>query len=169
MPPRARPTEGRVREALFSIWQDALPDAHLLDAFAGSGAVALEALSRGALRATCLEKDLRAVRSLEETCRRLLPKGAIEVRRLSLPSGLVGFAEGREQAYDLIFADPPYRDIAHARLLVALSPLLAPSGELVLEHSARQTAPDTAGRLLRTDRRAYGETALSFYRWLPEE
>jgi len=163
VPAKARPTEGRVREALFSIWQERLDGSRLLDVFAGSGVVALEAISRGALAATCLEGDPRGVRSLEATCRRLVPRGAIEVRRLSLPGGLATFTAGREGSYDLIFADPPYRTTDHGKLLLALAPLLAADGELVLEHSARVRAPEEAGPLLLTGRRRYGETALSFY------
>lgn len=162
VPPRARPTEGRVREALFSIWQERIEDARVLDLFAGSGVVALEAVSRGALHVTCVESDLRAVRGLEKTCRRLAPRGAVEVRRAGVPGGL-GVLAGAG-AFDLVFADPPYRFTGYPGLLAALPPLLAPDAEVVIEHSARQRLPDEVEELVRTDRRRYGESVLSFYR-----
>lgn len=166
VPKKARPTEGRVREALFSIWNELLPGARLLDLFAGSGIVALEAVSRGALSATCLEGDLAAVRLLVANCRKLAP-GAIEVRRVSLPAGLADDVTVRAGQYDLIFADPPYQLLAYAKLIAAAEPLLAPQGELAIEHSSRSTLPEEASGLVLTDRRRYGESSLSFYRHSP--
>ena len=163
VPKKARPTEGRVREALFSMWQEQLPGARVLDLFAGSGIVALEAISRGALAATCLEGDLAAVRLLETNCRKLAP-GAVEVRRVTLPSGLTDFAAVRVGQYDLIFADPPYQLLAYDKLIAAVHPLLAHHGELVIEHSSRSGLPEEASGLIQTDRRRYGESCLSFFR-----
>jgi 16S rRNA (guanine(966)-N(2))-methyltransferase RsmD len=160
VPHGARPSEGRVREALFSRWQERLPGARFLDLFAGSGAVGLEAISRGAQEALCLESDLRAVRILEATCRRLA-RGAVRVRRASLPAGLAAAAEG---SFDLAFADPPYRFAAYSELLAEAAPLLAPGGEIAIEHSSRTELPAAAGNLELIDRRRYGECALSFYR-----
>jgi 16S rRNA (guanine(966)-N(2))-methyltransferase RsmD len=160
VPAGARPSEGRVREALFSIWQDRLPGARFLDLFAGSGAVGLEAVSRGAAEACCVEADPRAVRLLAATCRRLA-RGAVRVRRASLPGGLAAAVEG---PFDLVFADPPYRFSAYGSLLAAIAPLLSADGEVAVEHSSRVELPDEAGPLVATDRRRYGESAVTFYR-----
>jgi 16S rRNA (guanine(966)-N(2))-methyltransferase RsmD len=163
VPHGARPSEGRVREALFSRWQERLPDARFLDLFAGSGAVALEAVSRGAAFALCVESDLSAVRQLEATLRRLAG-GRVRVRRANLPAGLAAVAEG---PFDLAFADPPYRFHAHEGLVAAVAPLLAPDGELAIEHSARVELPGAVATLAMCDQRRYGESALSFYQAAP--
>jgi len=161
VPPGARPTEGRLREALFSIWRERVAGARFLDLFAGSGAVGLEAASRGALRVVCVDGDLRAVRAIAGNVSRL-GKGLAEVRRLTLPAGLVRLAS--EGPFDLIFADPPYRFSDHAALLAAAAPLLAEEGEIAVEHSTRTELPAEVGSLLRVDVRRYGESSLSFYR-----
>lgn len=158
VPPGARPTEGRVREALFSIWGDRLDRARVLDLFAGSGVVGLEALSRGALTVLFVDESLRAVKTLEENAAQLGEK--VEVRKLPLPSGLARLAG----PYDLVFADPPYAFTEYGSLLAGLVPLLAPDAEVVVEHSSRKELPVEAGALVRTGVRRYGESALSFYR-----
>jgi 16S rRNA (guanine966-N2)-methyltransferase len=158
VPAGARPTEGRVREALFSIWGDRLDRARVLDLFAGSGVVGLEALSRGALTVLFVDDSLRAVKTLEENAARLGEK--VEVRKLSLPAGLVRLAG----PYDLVFADPPYAFTEYDALLAGIVPLLAPDAEVVVEHSSRNELPIEAGRLIRTGVRRYGEGSLSFYR-----
>jgi 16S rRNA (guanine(966)-N(2))-methyltransferase RsmD len=147
-----------VREALFSIWGDRLEGARVLDLFAGSGVVCLEALSRGALSVLCADADLRAIKVLEENAARL--GGGIEVRRLTLPAGLTRLTG----PFDLIFADPPYAFEGYEDLLAGIVPLLAPDGEIVIEHSSRRDLPVEAGPLVRADIRKYGESALSFYR-----
>jgi len=161
-PPRARPTEARVREALFSIWQQVVPGARFLDLFAASGAVGLEALSRGAAEIWMIDSDPRAVRCIEENCQRLEVDNA-HWQRVSLPGGLSSLAE-RVGAFDLIFADPPYAFADYERLLAASAALLRADGVLAIEHSARGRLPERVGALVRTDERRWGETAISFYR-----
>ncbi len=160
-PPRARPTEARVREALLSIWQSRVPGARVLDLFASSGAVGLEALSRGAREVWLVDSDPRAVRCLEENCRRLGVENA-HWQRVALPGGLPGLAE-RLGAFDLVFADPPYAFDDYERLIAGSSGLLVPDGVLAVEHSARQRLPERSGALVRGDERRWGETAISFY------
>lgn len=162
VPKGARPTEGRVREALFSIWAPVLPGAKVLDLFAGSGAVGLEAAGRGALEVLAIESNPQACKTLEAN-RRLLKEPQVELKRLRLPTGLHTLAqEGRR--FDLIFADPPYAYEDYEGLLQALPPLLARDGEIVVEHSSRVRLPLEVPPLIRTDSRRYGESGLSFYR-----
>jgi 16S rRNA (guanine966-N2)-methyltransferase len=180
VPAGVRPTEGRVREALFSIWRESLPGCRFLDLFAGSGVVGLEAAGRGALRVVCVDQDVQAVRAIAANAGRI-GESLVETRRLALPAGLaelagmsgrggVAAAGGDARAgapagpFDLVFADPPYRFDAFDPLLVALPPLLAPGAEVAVEHSARRQLPLTAGPLVRTGLRRYGESALAFYR-----
>ena len=158
VPSGARPTEGRVREALFSIWSDRLENARVLDLFAGSGVVGLEAVGRGALSAVAVDDNLRALKILEENAARVGQK--LEVRRLTLPAGLSRLTG----PFDLVFADPPYAFDAYGELLAGVAPLLAPDGEVVVEHSSRREMPLEAGPLVRVDVRRYGESSLSFYR-----
>lgn len=161
VPPGARPTEGRVREALFSIWSDRLEGARVLDLFAGSGVVGLEAVGRGALSALLIDEDFRAVKTLEANCARMGEK-TVEIRRLTLPGGLGRLTESGP--FDLVYADPPYNFQPYDALIAGAALLLAPDGELVVEHSTRRDLPVQAGELVRTETRKYGESSLSFYR-----
>jgi 16S rRNA (guanine966-N2)-methyltransferase len=177
VPAGARPTEGRVREALFSIWRERLDGCRFLDLFAGSGVVGLEAAGRGALSVVCVDQDVQAVRAIAANAGRL-GEALLDTRRLTLPAGLAalaaadagrgtGGASGIDAGagrFDLVFADPPYRFDAFEPLLLALPPLLAVDAEIAVEHSARRELPLTAGRLVRTGLRRYGESALAFYR-----
>lgn len=161
VPPGARPTEARVRGALFAIWADRLEQARLLDLYAGSGAIGIEAISRGALSATLVETDRRAIATLRQNLRllppgsaRLLAKPALEAMRLLVASG---------ERFELIFADPPYASGLEPPVLQALEAVAAPGAELAIEHSRRSELPDPGGRWVRREQRRYGETALSFY------
>lgn len=162
VPHGVRPTEGRVREALFSTWQERVPGAAFLDLFAGSGAVGLEAASRGAASVVCAEKDLEALRMLEGNARKL---GALGVRgvRATLPADLAAWPAQGLGLFDLVFADPPYVFQRYAALLAAVAPLVCAAGEVVIEHSTRSETPAEAGGLVRRESRRYGESALSFY------
>lgn len=164
VPRGARPTEGRVREALFSIWSPRLPGARVLDLFAGSGVVGIEAVGRGALSAVAVERLPRALRELESTVDELGLGGIIEVVRGNLPEVLAEPAAGELGPFDLVFADPPYDFPRYEDLLRAVPKVLAPEGDFALEHSGRWKGPVEIGPLVRADARRYGDSALSFYR-----
>ncbi|HEV8582926.1 MAG TPA: 16S rRNA (guanine(966)-N(2))-methyltransferase RsmD [Thermoanaerobaculia bacterium] len=163
VPPGARPTEGRVREALFSIWSDRLDGARVLDLFAGSGIVALEALGRGAISALAVDDNLRAIKILEANAGRL-GEDLLQIRRLTLPAGLARLVEQGAGPFDLVFADPPYNFTQYEELLQGVVPLLAADAEVVVEHSSRRELPLEIATLTRVDVRRYGESTLSFYR-----
>lgn len=163
VPPGARPTEGRVREALFSIWGDRLEGARVLDLFAGSGVVGLEAIGRGALSAFCVDESLRSVKTLEENAGRLGEK-LLEIRRLTLPGGLPRLTTEGVGPFDLVYADPPYNFNLYEELIAGVAPLLAGEAEVAVEHSSRRTLPVVAGPLVKVDTRRYGESSISFYR-----
>jgi 16S rRNA (guanine966-N2)-methyltransferase len=163
VPAGARPTEGRVREALFSIWRERLDGCRFLDLFAGSGVVGLEAAGRGALSVLCIDQDPQAARTIAANAARLA-EPLVDTRRLTLPAGLALLTAEEAGPFDLAFADPPYRFDAFEPLLLALTPLLAAGAEIAVEHSTRRALPLTAGPLVRTDLRRYGESALAFYR-----
>lgn len=162
VPGGVRPTSARVREALLSIWQPRLAGARLLDLFAGSGAVGLEAASRGAAEVTFVEGRRAVARRLAASVGALGLDRA-RVIRLDLPGGLRRWAAG-EAAFDLVFADPPYEFAQYRELLAQIEPLLTASGEVAVEHAARFTLPETAPGLALLERRRYGESAVSRYR-----
>ena len=157
-PPGARPTSDRVREALFSILGD-VGGAEVLDLFAGSGALGIEALSRGAARATFVDDGEAAVRAVR---RNLEGLGAdADVRR----AGAVRFLGGARRAgrqYDLVFLDPPYRLAARLgdALSEALPPVLAPGATVVAE-SDRRTPLELD--LPMPDERRYGDTLIRIF------
>jgi 16S rRNA (guanine966-N2)-methyltransferase len=168
-----RPTSDRVREALFSILGASfgeLEGARVLDLFAGSGALAFEALSRGAAHATLVEKDRSALRAIRENAAALGMSPRVRVVaepvERACQAGLAGLASPARDlgAFDVVFADPPYAVVDEtARLLGGVAEsLLAAEGVLVLEHSSK-TAPPAIATLSLRDGRRYGDTALSFY------
>lgn len=152
-----------MREALFSMWGDRIEGARVLDLFAGSGVVGLEALGRGALSVLCADESLRAVQTLEKNAELLKEKTAA-IRRLTLPAGLARLAAEGAGPFDLVYADPPYSFNLYDELLAGVVPLLAGDAEVVVEHSSRRDMPVQAGPLVKVDTRRYGESSLSFYR-----
>jgi 16S rRNA (guanine966-N2)-methyltransferase len=160
-PPGAatRPTSDRVREALFSILGGRVTDARVLDLFAGSGALGIEALSRGAAEVTFVDSDPAAIRAVRAN---LAALGAdAEVRRADARRFL-GSASAAARQYDLVFLDPPYRlarDLGDV-LTAALPSVLAPGATVVAE-SDRRAPLDPALPLL--DERRYGDTLIRIY------
>ena len=156
-----RPTSERVRSALFAVLGRRVVGARVLDLYAGTGALGLEALSRGARWADFVEADPRACRLIRENLAGLGMEGQGRVLCRRVERALPAL----EGPYDLVLADPPYDLWPLDPLLTALGRpgLLAPSAWVVVEHSARRDPPERAGPLVRRDRRTYGDTALSFY------
>jgi 16S rRNA (guanine966-N2)-methyltransferase len=158
-----RPTSDRVREALFSMLGD-LQGAVVLDLFAGTGALGIEALSRGAARAVFVERDAAALDALQANLDALdLCEPLAEVRcneaRMALRS-----ARERRETYDLIFIDPPYGDARtwERELSVALPPLLAPAGRVIVESDRRAPLRLTLGTEHEQQRR-YGDTTITIH------
>src|SRR5919198_6604295 len=131
-----RPTSDRVREALFSILADRVGGARVLDLFAGSGALGIEALSRGAAEATFVDSAPAAIRAIKANLEALGAQA--EVRRADARRFLSG-ASGEARQYDLVFLDPPYRLAKRlgAELTTALPAVLAPGATVVTESDRR--------------------------------
>ncbi len=159
VPPEVRPTEGRVREALFSIWADRIRGARFLDLFAGSGAVGLEALSRGAGEVVFVESDRRISRALHANAAGLA-ESDWRVITARLPEGLERL-EGR--TFGFVFLDPPYRFEDHSQVVEAAAGLLGIGGCLAVEHATRVRLAAAVGGLRRADERVYGDSALTFF------
>ena len=167
--PRAgtRPTSDRVREAIFSALEarDVLPGSTVLDLYAGSGALGLEAASRGASTVVLVERNPAAAKVCRENAR-LLAQGApkpaprIDVQAQSVSSYLAGSAD--RGIIDIAFIDPPY-DLDEQELsqnLAALAPQLADHGVVVVERSSRSPQPTLPDTLELGRRKDYGETTL---------
>jgi 16S rRNA (guanine(966)-N(2))-methyltransferase RsmD len=155
-----RPTSDKLRETLFNVLAPRMPGASVLDAYAGTGAVGIEALSRGAASVTFVEHDPRAVHLIETNLQRCAvpDRYAIIRARFADVQGRLG---GR--TFDVVFADPPYGAQEMIAALEAGAPLVAAGGILVLEHAARDAAPAAAGALVRTRDLVSGDSALAFY------
>jgi 16S rRNA (guanine966-N2)-methyltransferase len=161
-----RPTTDRVREALFArvqSWMD-LEGAAVLDLFAGSGALGLEAASRGADPVLLVESDRVTAGVVRRNIQELDLAEVCSVRRDTVERVLRGRPGGT--AYDLVLLDPPYPlgEAPLAKVLAALvtEAWLAPSALVVLERSSRSPAPAWPGGLVALEARAYGETTLHF-------
>jgi 16S rRNA (guanine966-N2)-methyltransferase len=154
-----RPTSDRVRENVFNIVSPWVEGARVLDLYAGSGAMGLEALSRGAQAAVFVESDPEAARAIERNLDKLRLTGATVVR-LEASTGLAQeAAAGRK--YDLVLADPPYAMTDYETLARYLPRVLADDGLLVLE-SAAKTEPELPGLDVRTSRK-YGSTRVTVF------
>jgi 16S rRNA (guanine966-N2)-methyltransferase len=163
-----RPTTDFVRQAVFSILGAKISNARVLDLFAGSGAIGLEALSRGADSCLFVDEHRQACATITAN----LAKAHLDGGRV-VKADAASFLKRDTASYDLIFADPPYwhhhGDKDHIGGLLQsglLVPRLAPDGWFIAEISAHQTSPAAADFTL-TDRREYGGSAILFYR--PEE
>ncbi|MGE0598422.1 MAG: 16S rRNA (guanine(966)-N(2))-methyltransferase RsmD [Dehalococcoidia bacterium] len=156
---RLRPTSGLVREAVFNILGERIDGANVLDLYAGTGALGIEALSRGAAHATFVEAAPGAVHAIFQSLARTSLAEQAEVVRGRLPGALSNLRE----KFDVIFIDPPYNDPGAEDTLVAAAPLLAESGVIVYEHSSRYNPPLSVAGLKMQERRVYGDSAVAFY------
>ena len=157
-----RPTADRTREALFSMLGARVYDAQVLDLFAGTGALALEALSRGAASAVLVDRTTYAI--LQENVRRTKMEDCAEIRRGDVYDHVAVLArEGH--AFDLILADPPYACGANVRVLAAVdaATLLSADGLFVLEQGAGETIIEHSGSLSLVRERRYGAARICFY------
>lgn len=162
---KTRPTSDRLRETLFNILAPRIgPETRFLDLCAGSGAIGIEAISRGAAHATFVDRSRRSCALIEENLDNLgVPEDQTEVLAYSAEN----FA-GRShlKAWDIVFFDPPYA-MNYAPVLhefgAATSHLLNEGGLLVVEHHAKTELPDATGHLRRWRILKQGETRLSFY------
>jgi 16S rRNA (guanine966-N2)-methyltransferase len=149
-----RPTSDRVRENAFNLIGP-VDDAEVLDLFAGSGALGLEALSRGAARATFVESDRDAARTINANLDKLGLHATV------LQTDVVRAVQQERRTYDLVLCDPPY-DYDRGRLTPHLARLLSDDGLLVWETSSREEPPEVPGLAQRTTR-TYGSARLTLF------
>jgi 16S rRNA (guanine966-N2)-methyltransferase len=148
---QTRPTADRVREAWFNILQRFVRDARVLDLYAGSGALGLEALSRGAVSADFVETQRPALEAIKANVTTLKVGDRVKLHRVDALKFAEGLTPGQ---FDVAFADPPYADDVAARL-IALFRLRPFARVLSIEHAAERRMPGD-------DTRRYGDTAVTF-------
>ncbi|HUA93035.1 MAG TPA: 16S rRNA (guanine(966)-N(2))-methyltransferase RsmD [Terracidiphilus sp.] len=165
-----RPTSDRLRETLFNVLAPSIEGAAFLDLYAGSGAVGLEALSRGAASVTFVEREPAALKVLRANLAALGVRGGFEVHAGSVTAYLRSSTKTtpRPRPHAVVFLDPPY-DAAQeyetvlGLLGATLAPILASGAVVVAEHRRKQRLEDSYGRLRRTRLLEQGDASLSFY------
>lgn len=155
---RTHPMSERMRGAMFNIL-GTMTDKVILDAFAGTGAIGLEAVSRGAAIAWFIEKDRIAQKVIANNIQLL----GVETQAKLVTASVARWSETTDgQTFDLIFADPPYHDM-QLSTVARLTKYLKPNGLMILSHPGRESAPTVNGVVV-VDNRSYGDAALAFYR-----
>lgn len=159
-----RPTQAKVKESLFNIIQAYVPEAHVLDMFAGSGNLALEALSRGAQSAVLVDMDREAVSCIRRNLDKLRYGERARLFKCDWHQAVAQMEAADEPPFDLVFLDPPYRMTELGEMCAALADRgrLAPDCMLVLEHRTGEFGrPDE--RFEEWKERTYADTQIHFY------
>ena len=158
-----RPTSDRVREALFDMLAPRIEGARVLDLYSGTGALAIEALSRGAASADLVEADKAAQTVISYNLEQTRLAGQAHLWRMRVEKALA-VLPGQ---YDVILADPPYADQHIPAVLSQLGSLIAERGLVAIEHASRAPLPDDAPGLTLWKRRRHGDATLSLYEAAP--
>jgi 16S rRNA (guanine(966)-N(2))-methyltransferase RsmD len=156
-----RPTSDKLRETLFNVLAPRLAGARVLDAYAGTGAAGIEALSRGAASVTFVERDRRAQMLIADNLAHCGVADGYVIIRADMARA-IGQLRAAGLTFDIALLDPPYDQSADAEL-AALADLLAPGGVAVFEHPRRRASPERAERLQRSRELVSGDSALAFY------
>jgi 16S rRNA (guanine(966)-N(2))-methyltransferase RsmD len=161
---KIRPTGGRVKEALFSLIGDSLDEAQVLDLFCGTGNIGIEALSRGALCCTFVERNRKTTEILRKNLRDL----GLTDRSTIIPEDVkrgLKILEKEGKVFDIVFLDPPYSRLGLGELLFTISSrvLLKENGVVILEHESRRNFDSTYGNLKLVKEKRYGNTTISIF------
>jgi 16S rRNA (guanine966-N2)-methyltransferase len=161
---QTRPTSSKVREAIFNILGPCPADA-VLDLFAGTGALGIESLSRGAAEAWFVERDSRALAALGHNLREMGLASRAHIIGAPAQTAIRQLAASPTR-FGWVFVDPPYAagEVEPVLALLSGSPILTSGAVIIVEHDKRHVPPDSVGTLRLTDRRYYGDTGLSFFR-----
>ncbi len=164
-PKSIRPTEDKIKKSLFDIMRQPVLNSRFLDLFAGSGAVGIEALSRGASEVYFVEKDSKACKMIEENIAKLrLEDQTYKVLGLDFERAISYFQKAKE-VFDLIYLDPPYyKEMAKKALqMLGAYDIVAENGFIIAQHHKRDILEQDFGELRLWRRRNYSTTLLSFY------
>lgn len=161
-----RPTSDQMRETLFNVLGDSVRGALFLDAYAGSGAVGIEALSRGAKHVTFLESHRQAAEIIRQNLQSLGVGSGFRILRADVRRGIEEL-EGEGAQFGLVFLDPPYAEIGEYHYILrrlGRSSALSDACTVIAEHSHRTRLEDRYGSLVLTRRLRHGESQLTLYR-----
>ncbi|MHB9096120.1 MAG: 16S rRNA (guanine(966)-N(2))-methyltransferase RsmD [Eubacteriales bacterium] len=160
-----RPTSDRIKESLFNIIGDRIIDAIFLDLYAGTGAIGIEAISRGAGKSVFVESNLRTIKIIKENLELTGLAEQAEVLCRDVSSAIRMLSKG-ERKFSIIFLDPPYlKDLVQQTLLkLDENHIIAPGGVIITESSKLDVLPEHVGQLARFRQERYSDTVLSFYR-----
>jgi 16S rRNA (guanine(966)-N(2))-methyltransferase RsmD len=162
-----RPTSDKLRETIFNVLAPRLADARVLDGFAGTGALGIEAISRGARTVTFIDRDPRALALIEENLAACGVREACAIIRGGVARTIDAFGSSRvDEPFDVVLLDPPY-DIPPETALAGVSGVLASGGIAVIEHARRQQSPERVDQLVRVRHLVSGDSALSLYERAP--
>ena len=157
--PNTRPITLLVRGAIFNVLGDSVADARVLDFFAGSGALGLEALSRGASHVVFVELGQKAYEVIKKNVHAL---DCVDTTTL-IKRDVKKYLDQADELFDIIFLDPPYNQM-NENMIAHSSSKLTKAGVLVVSHSNKTTISDTIGTLERVKQAIYGDTVISYYR-----
>jgi 16S rRNA (guanine(966)-N(2))-methyltransferase RsmD len=157
-----RPTSEKVKEALFSIIQFEIEGRRVLDLFAGSGQLGLEALSRGARECVFVENDRQAMQIVKENAEKCRLAAESKFLQVDYTTAL----KRTDEKYDIIIIDPPYKSDFYIKALELISgfDILGINGIILVESDVELELPETAGKLLKGREYQYGRTKLTIYR-----
>lgn len=158
-----RPTADRVRETIFNVLGQTCDGLRVLDLYAGTGALGLEAISRGATKAVLVDRGREAIALCRENAAALGFTSQVEVLGLPVEKAIATLVKGGAR-FELVFSDPPYAAKAGLEVLRAIEPLVVSEGVAVIEHDAQEALPEQDGRWRREDERAFGATIVSIFR-----
>jgi 16S rRNA (guanine966-N2)-methyltransferase len=159
--PGLRPTSDKLRETLFNVLGSRVEGARVLDGYAGTGAVGIEALSRGAAHVTFVDSDRRALALVEANLGRCGVAERYAIIRVEFARAGSRLSQG---AFDIVFLDPPYGGAQLGAALSAAAAIASVETLVVVEHAKRDAPPSAAGRLTLTRDLVSGDSGLAFYR-----
>ena len=164
---QTRPTADRVREAIFNILGDRISNALVLDLFAGTGAMGIEALSRGAESVLFADDDKRALTALEKNVKACSLESRAKIVKWNISKNL-NIASSFQHTFNLVFIDPPYsKNLIQPTLLnLDQSQCMANGACIAIEHSPREPIPEKEKRFKISDQRRYGKTLVSFLSYM---
>jgi 16S rRNA (guanine966-N2)-methyltransferase len=158
-----RPTADRVRETIFNVLGQTCEGLRVLDLFAGTGALGLEAISRGAAQAVLVDSGREAVGLCRENTKTLGFDARVEIFPCPVNKA-IEVLTARKATFELVFSDPPYAARAGVEVLISLESLVVADGVAVVEHEAAEVIPEWVGRWRREDERVFGATVVSIFR-----
>ncbi len=161
---KIRPTLDRIRESLFSIICDRIPEARFLDLYAGTGSNGIEALSRGATYCAFVDNSVQSLDLVKKNLEKTRLSTMASMHNLVLPRAL-HVLKAKEEPFDVIFADPPFEHVDYRKLLEKIDDesLLAEDGMLIIEHSSSTPIESSTGGLQLQRSARYGDVSLSFF------